>query len=520
MSEKLILDALITREDFEISDELDIPTTDMKDTLSIQDLEYNSFFYRALRKPDFQRETSDWTIEKTFQFIESFINGDLIPAVILWKNSSGLIFVIDGSHRISALSSWINNDYGDGRYSIEFYNNQISNQQKKQAQTARTIIDATIGSYDSYKNIDTNLKEENLTKYKKAMQLGSTAIQIQWVKGDSKKAEESFFKINEKASPIDNTEKKIIKNRNKPIGIAARAIMRSGSGYRYWSKFDNKRKNEVEQLAKDINDMLFLPEYTTPIKSLDLPIGGKILSNKGLALVHDTIMICNNLNEKELERIVDDNDGINTVKYLKRTKRLLLRINSQHPGSLGLHPVIYFYSIRGVHKVASYYGILDFINYIEETNRYNDFIEIREKFERILLDYEFLIQQIVRHDRQSINGYKNIKEYYSLIMDYLLQGKEIEEVIKMILDTKKFSYLSIAITKMEETKAKKFSRDKKSIIFIKEGLKTIPKCGICGGALHSKSISIDHIERKQDGGISMIDNGQLSHPYCNTTYKN
>jgi len=34
------------------------------------------------------------------------------------------------------------------------------------------------------------------------------------------------------------------------------------------------------------------------------------------------------------------------------------------------------------------------------------------------------------------------------------------------------------------------------------------------------SSSIDHIQRKRDGGIAEINNGQVTHIYCNTTLKN
>ncbi|MBI4938065.1 MAG: HNH endonuclease [Nitrosomonadales bacterium] len=48
---------------------------------------------------------------------------------------------------------------------------------------------------------------------------------------------------------------------------------------------------------------------------------------------------------------------------------------------------------------------------------------------------------------------------------------------------------------------------------------TAPVCAICGGYLHVNSITTGHIERKLDGGSSNVINGQLAHPYCNSTYK-
>lgn len=57
-------------------------------------------------------------------------------------------------------------------------------------------------------------------------------------------------------------------------------------------------------------------------------------------------------------------------------------------------------------------------------------------------------------------------------------------------------------------------------IKIRTFVSTLPKCPICGGYLDNKSISVDHIKRKADGGDNSISNGQVTHLYCNTTYKN
>lgn len=58
--------------------------------------------------------------------IESSVDGELILAIILWRNQSGYIFVIDGAHRLSSLGAWINDDYGDGIVSLSYYGNYIS----------------------------------------------------------------------------------------------------------------------------------------------------------------------------------------------------------------------------------------------------------------------------------------------------------------------------------------------------------------------------------------------------------
>jgi len=105
MVTKVVLDALIPRQDFDLKDESGVAVTRNVLTMSVNDLDYNSFMYSAIKKPDFQRETNEWTPEKIHQLILSFVDGELIPSVILWKSMSNHIFAIDGSHRISALAA-------------------------------------------------------------------------------------------------------------------------------------------------------------------------------------------------------------------------------------------------------------------------------------------------------------------------------------------------------------------------------------------------------------------------------
>lgn len=520
MAEKVVLDALIPREDFDFEDQKQIALGRNKTTLSIPDLEYDSFFFSNIRKPDFQRETNEWDGDKIAELVKSFIEGELIPAIILWKSSGNYIFVIDGSHRLSALSSWINDDYGDGEISLSYYGGEIPDEQKEIAQNTREIVNSKIGEFKDYKIANRN--PEKVSKYvsEKAKDLGALALQVQWVEGNSKKAEESFFKINQKATPIHPTELMLIKSRKKANGVAARAVIRSGTGHKYWSNFGEEKQEEIQSLSEEINRLLFKPTYETPIKTLDLPIGGKIFSNDGLTLVYQTINIINGITDKNIDKIDEDLNGNQTIRYLKNTRKVLQKINSIHPGSLGLHPVVYFYSLRGRHKIASYYAVLDFIMYLNKNNRFNDFIKIRSKMEDILINYEFLVQQIVRKHRQSKDGYTHIKDYYIAVIDNLLDNNTIEETIENITKSKEFSYLKSAMKDEEEIKSKKFSKERKSSAFIVESLKNVNRCAICGGMLHKDSITIDHKVRKNDGGLGTMDNVQLAHPYCNSTYKN
>lgn len=514
---KVNLDAIIPREDFEVEE--NATPGKKKETLSIEDIKSDSFFFSNVRKPDFQRETNEWDSKKIADFIESFLDGDLIPAIILWRSTGGYLFVIDGSHRLSSLAAWINDDYGDGPISKLFYDGIIPDEQIEIAEETRKLIRKRIGSYSDFKLALTNPEKVSPEIQRKAKNLAALAIQLQWVDGGANKAENSFFKINQQAAPIDKTELVLLEARKKPNCIAARAIIRSGKGHKYWSNFSKDNQTTIQELAKEINSVLFAPKLETPIKTLDIPVGGKNYSAQTLPLILEFINIVNSIPDDFKESLLDDLTGYETVNILKQTRRIAWRINSNHPSSLGLHPVVYFYSQDGRHKVASFYATLAFVKELEDKKKLNSFCLIRPKFENIILQNDSLIQQINRKYRSAISSYSQIKDFYFSIIEQLQKGVNENSVITELIKSSKFNYLTLTVDQSEIT-TNKFSTERKSAIYIKEALANAPKCKICGGYIHRNSISIDHIDRKQDGGLGTIDNGQITHPYCNTTLKN
>lgn len=512
---KVNLDAIIPREDFEVQ-ENQTPGK-KKETISIEDIKSDSFFFINIRKPDFQRETNEWDENKIAQFIKSFIEGDLIPAIILWRSSGGYLFVIDGSHRLSSLSAWVNDDYGDGDISKMFYDGIIPDEQIEVAEKTRKLINSTIGSYKDYKLALTYPDKVKAEIVANAKNLGALAIQLQWVEGDATKAENSFFKINQQAAPIDKTELKLLETRRFPNSIAARAIIRSGRGHKYWSKFNSKIQEEIQDLAGKINDVLFNPKLDTPIKTLDIPIGGKLYAASTLPLVLDFVNISNGIDTKK--SLMDDESGEETTKILKRALRVAQLINSNHPSSLGLHPVIFFYSKDGRHKIAQFYAIVNFVIEIDKRKKINNFISSRKCIENIIWQYDYLIQQINRKYRSAINSYPHISDFLMDCITQISQGKNELETIEELIKNK-YDYLTLEQLVFNESSSLDFNTNKKSAVYIMDAIESAPRCKICSGLIHRNSISIDHIDRKEDGGKASIQNGQITHPYCNTGYKN
>ena len=107
MVKRVTLDAMIVREDFALAEGEEF-VLDLFQGLPITNLQRDLPIVKLLRKPDFQRETNHWTPEQVCTFLESFLDNEVIPSLILWKSPQYI--VIDGGHRLSALRAWMEDD--------------------------------------------------------------------------------------------------------------------------------------------------------------------------------------------------------------------------------------------------------------------------------------------------------------------------------------------------------------------------------------------------------------------------
>lgn len=509
---KANLDALIPREDFDIESEN--TTLSLGDKLKIGELvKGQSFFYSALRKPDFQRETSDWDKDKIASFVKSFLDGDLIPSIILWQAGT-YIFAIDGAHRLSALIAWVNDDYGDGFISQSFFNHEIDSEQKKIAEQTRRHVNSTVKSYANYMTAMQNQELANKEDLAIANKLGFISLQLQWVTGNAAKAENSFFTINQKATPISETEITLLRSRRKPHAMASRAILRSGGGHKYWKAFDPTIQQKIQLMAKELNENLFTPEVNAPIKTLDLPLAGKGYSSNSLSLIFDLVCLANNTINKDVS---DDLDGSETIAYLNETIKIIRRFTTTHASSLGLHPAVYFYSDKGRYQPTAFMAWIELIKEFEIHNKFKIFSDFREQIEEALLKFKHLTNQVTLKFGSGLKGYKPLKSLYQTIIEDIIAKKSIDDISARL--QKELPYLNLSYLGDSPAGAD-FNQNTKSEVFISTALKTAPRCSICSGYIHVNSITIDHIDRKQDGGKGIKENGQLAHPYCNTTLKN
>ena len=218
---------------------------------------------------------------------------------------------------------------------------------------------------------------------RKARILASANLRTQWVPGDTKKAERSFFTINDQATPIEKTERQMIEARHQPIALATRAIIRAGTGHKYWSTFAEGKRGEIEKLARETYSTLFTPDLETPIKTLDLPVAGRGYSGESVKLIWDLVAFANRERvggakgktrarrtgpqDISSDETGDDKTGDETIAYLKTARRLASMVAGTSPASLGVHPAVYFYSATGRYQPTAFLAAVSFVDHLEQT---------------------------------------------------------------------------------------------------------------------------------------------------------
>lgn len=527
MANVVNLDALLPREDFLASDGADAGSQG-KPSISETDLRKGELFLSTLRKPDFQRETAAWTPETICDFVEAFIEGELIPAVICWQSPSRLSFVIDGAHRISAIIAWLRNDYGDGDASIEFYGNNIPAEQRRLAKRTRDMLNARVGLYS---DIRAALERPgtNPPMEMKGRLLAQALIPLLWIKGsDSKKAEKAFLTINQKATVIDPTELKILNDRFKPNAIVSRSIVRNATGYKYWAQFSEEARDKIEKNAREIYHLLYKPDLSKPIKNIDLPVAGHGYGSQTLPLIFDLVNIANGFpvidssKSKGKKLVLSEHETPSeqdTIKAMANSVKYARMITGDHPSSLGLHPAVYFYSANGRHQPTSVLAMAQFLRDLHDNDELIKFCEYRKEFEDFLIERKMYINQLTAKYGSMSKGYRQVRDYFRYVFDAVAARKSADEVDDLLRAHDRFQILVKEKPILSE-QAKAFSTNAAQYKAISDSLAGALTCGVCRGKIDNKSMQLDHIDEKHRGGVATIDNSQWAHPYCNSTYKN
>jgi len=508
-TEVVNLDALIPREDLAAQKASQVSSSA---GISITELAFGRFHYGMLRKPHFQRETDDWSIDHVVEFLKSYKEGHLIPAVILWQ-AEGYMFVIDGAHRLSALIAWVNDDYGDRSISARYFNNEISKRQKKTAEECRKRIAKEVGTYSELSQL-VSLPTRTADELRWSTNLAK-GIETQWVVGDAEMAAKSFLAINQRAVQIDQTERYMIEQRKSPHVIAARALVKSARGHAYWGAFDEPNVEAIEKNARLIYNAIFEPEDALPAVDVELQPAGAAHTANGLRLALDLVSIVNDVKSKSTDEY--DATGKSTARYTEKTHGVVKYIAGKDHASLSLHPAVYFWGETGNHRPSIFLAVVSFVQEMIQRNELIEFTMHRARLEEFLVGNSMIGKQLLG----KYGGWKKsvtpIKKMLRTIFDGLKNGKTNDQIEAEILGDQNPS--STQDVELLVDPGRNVWRETKASLRHKTSLESARRCAICKARLVMADASDDHIERAVDGGSSYRTNAQLTHRFCNHGFK-
>lgn len=526
------LDALIKREDFETGGADGVGGREP--IFKVEELSSDRMYFTVLRKPDFQRTTNNWTPEMIVDLVKSWLDGDLVPALILWHSKqSGKVFIVDGAHRLSALIGWVNNDYGNGLISQDFFD-EIPPAQAKFHKTTEELMAQRVGSYQELHRMAMKpLPADDADKVRRGRAIATLQPSIQKVEGDAHTAENSFLKINANPATIDPTDLDLIRARRKPNAIATRALMRAGTDY--YAKLAKVR--EIETLAKEVHGVVFGPILDLNTQSPDVPRAGQPYSSEAFKMVLDMVNMFNGVtpamwqepkttsNKKaQVAPLPDDADGLATLQYLKKVKdvgTLVSDNGERRSGSLGLDQAVYSYGATGKFHPGAFLAALRLAQELETTKKMKEFTKVRKDFEEFLVRHKFFINQIGHSKGSRTRPVESVLQMHRIILACLQTGiNDDKTIIKKLKQNGKLEELKdVSNIPKDLTTQKRFSKSVQDAGVIRSFLDNRERCKICGARLPPSCRSKDHKERQADQGVGTLANLQFTHPYCNTGYK-
>ncbi|MBX3562471.1 MAG: DUF262 domain-containing protein [Sphingomonas sp.] len=510
------LDALIQRADL-LSPASTV--TGKTHAIRISDLQTDSAIYDMLRKPDFQRETANWSPQQVAILIQTFAEQDLIPSMILWQNGPH-IFVVDGAHRLSALVAWVRDDYGAGVMSQSYFRT-ISSHQRAMHDKTRELVAGSVGPWEKFRATNSAFMVKGLD--------------AQWIENrEPQQVAEAFIRINRGGTEIDALEVRIVRAPRAALSVTTRAITRGGGGHSYWQHFtDAAARERVPKLGAEIYDLLFHPPLETPIKTMDVPLAGSEYNLGVVRLAFDLVALTNNIPVPDSTRRSastadkpppDDISGEDTVKYLHITLRKLRLILSNHKSSLGLHPALYFYTAGGSFQPAALLNMIAWLDDLEKEGRLDVFRKQRGAFETLLLAHPVIVKPATHKLGSGARTRKRMLALFNKVLGLLEanSGRGPEWAAGRTWNMLQNEFPHLASDEREQAEegegaqaGAKFTGKAKSAATFAD-LASVPRCALCGGLLHRNGKTLDHSVKRADGGSSGKGNRRWVHPRCNS----
>jgi hypothetical protein len=543
-------------------DKIQARTEEKAPTLRLVDLTRPDDPYvltRYLRKPDFQRATWSWTPEDCVNLLESIINYQVVPSIIMWTSPvNNLTYILDGAHRISVFVAWLNDDWGEDQAnniadprqadSVRDAAKKVREEmQKRRIGTYKEFIDAEADLQalidQNIDNIKARLGEEQFKrgKFFQDFRKSDIAFHILWVKGDYQIAERSFLRINKSGQQLTDWEIKLIENRDSSFARAVMSLTSPESAQHYWPEHvpenedRDKLEEEVRDIIKEVNylqSILFTPPYTKPISRLEQPLLATTPDKKPV-YVAELLTVTEGFRgqQPQTEELLKRSQSIfpreiinGGHKLLKNAHEYFDHLVGTSSKSLAIIPLLYFYKSDGAYIRSLLYGFIFWLCQGKESDiqlRKDLFSAYRGPFEILLRkDKDIIVNEIGRKIGSGPEVTLHTSNYFQNLMELLIKHKgDIENTAFLtdysVLISQVAGQNSIA-KPVEEVRRRIFSPRQKINLIIETLLDNLGYCQICGGKLNPVgAVQHDHIQRFKDGGFTTADNQRLTHPYCN-----
>lgn len=517
---------------------------------------------KFLRKPDFQRETWAWSPEDCVSLLESLVNDQVIPSIIMWSSpENGYDYILDGGHRVSVLLAWLRDDWGDMLPREGYRDDQHEELAKKAAREVRRLVKERIGDGRDYELAETKITQVMMEGdspqktlpaqvfkrgvFFQRLLKGYIDLHVLWVNGNYEKAEQSFLKINKSGRQLSDWEIKLIDNRNSSFARVLMSVASISSAKYYWPIGDPSVNATPEMQAKvqkivggieSIYAKLFRPNPEDSIRSLRQPLFVVTGPQQRPYYLAELLTVIRGGRGQvaETERLLAQDKAASPEQIIESGFRLVtdtedaldhLVGESNNPKSLAIVPAVYFYTMSGRYVRSMLYGwlywLLNGANEDVIRDRKRVFSAHRAAFEQVLLDRG---GDIVSGLSRRTGSGPEITVQTSLYFEGLLRllqkhGDEIHSQAFQIDYgdlTRSIINRSPKPPASEQGRSRAFTDRQRSTVVLQELLRNPPRCGICGGILDLMSaVQFDHREEFAKGGQTVVQNARLSHPFCN-----
>jgi hypothetical protein len=558
---KVYLDHLIKRENLRYQRSSEKMSTTPPSLLRMSDLfgDHRSARAASLRKPDFQRTTWSWTAEDCVSLLESIVNEQVIPSIIMWASpENAQDYVLDGGHRISVVMAWLNDDWGDNLRSDVYRDEEEERIIKQAAKEVRDLVKARIGSISDFQQAEEEftraVMDEKAPKsvldpktfkrgyFYQRLRKGDIGFHILWVIGDYEKAEQSFLKINKSGRPLSEWETTIVENRYSSFIRNIMAISSVSSAKHYWHTKDldegmqEENQKKIDEIIAGVNklhEILFKPTYETPIRRLQQPLlVPPDIQTKPLWLSQLLTIVQGGKGQNaETRKLIERDKNASPDEIISHGRELvhdtldvLSHLVGPSPKSLAVVPVLYFYTNAGRYVRSLLYGLVYWLHSGSEEdilNRKRIFSIHRSAFEQMLLGNKAdVVTGITRKTGSGQEVTNQTAQYYQGLLELLIQHKDDIES-KAFSEgysglTKKLTHIEFSSVRNSSGKSRQFTPNQKSALVLDNFFRNPNRCDICGGVLDpAADLQHDHIFEHARGGKTLPSNQRLVHPFCN-----